>query len=260
MRKISCNLCGETREFDEVHKDRSQDLRVVHCRGCGLIFANPTFTPQEHLKYYDETYWSELPTSAAGSYASFPPERVERWEKRARAHIAYFCQHCQNIKECNANHVLEVGCGYAAHLEEVKRRCPDCSLAAVEPNRRFYNSIRKRMSDVRILGRTLETIGGGRMLFDCIVAVDVIERTIDPTTALRRIYTMLHPQGLCLLITLNAGGRSGVVYDLAHLYYFTEGTLARLFGKCHLAPVRMDVRGEMSAAGDERIYAILKKK
>lgn len=259
MRRIPCNLCGERREFDEVHTDRSQDLRVVHCRGCGLIFVNPTFTPQEHLKYYNETHWSQFPASVAGSYSSFPPEQVERWEKRAKAHLDYFCQHCEKIKKCNAKDVLEVGCGYAAHLEEMKRRCPEVTLAAVEPNRRFYSTIRRRLPGVRILGRTIETIAGGRMLFDCIIAVDVIERTVDPTATLRRIYTMLHPQGLCLLITMNAAGRSGVVYDLAHLCYFTEGTLSRLVGKCHLGIVRVDVRGEMSAAGDERIYAVLKK-
>jgi len=259
MRKISCNLCGEKREFDQVHKDRSLDLCVVRCRGCGLTFVNPTFTPQEHLKYYNEIYWSDIPTSGTGSYSFIPPDRVELWEKRAKAHIDYFSTFCKGIEEGAKLSVLEVGCGYAAHLEEVKHRCPECLLAAVEPNRRMYNVIKKRLPKVQLLGRTLEALGG-RMLFNYIIAVDVIERTVDPTSALRRLHTMLAHDGMCLIITHNGASRAGTVYDLSHLYYFTEATLSRLLRKCHLDVVRMDTRGEISAGGDERIYTIVKKK
>ncbi|HUV39481.1 MAG TPA: class I SAM-dependent methyltransferase [Planctomycetota bacterium] len=258
MQKVSCNLCGEKREFDVVHTDAAQHLNVVRCRGCGLTFANPTFTPTEHLKFYNENYWNDLPVTASGSYGAIPPDRVERWEKRAKAHIDYFSTFCEYLKTGGKVNVLEVGCGYAAHLEEVKRRCPECSLAAVEPNRRMYNVVKKRLPEVQILGRTLETLGG-RMLFHCIIAVDVIERTIDPSTTLRRIHTMLAPGGLCLVITHNSGSRSGVVYDLSHLYYFTEATLSRLLRKCRFNIVRMDTRGEIGGTGDDRIYAIIKQ-
>ena len=260
MHKIPCNVCGEKREFDEIHKDRASGLRVVRCRGCGLIFVNPTFTPHEHLEYYSSIHWSEFPTAGTGSYSFIPPEQVEHWEKRAKAHIDYLATFYAPVKEGRRIHVLEVGCGYAAHLEELKRRCPEASLAAVEPNRRIYAIIRKRMPKTQILGKTIETLGGGRMLFDCIIAVDVLERTVDPTTALRRIHTMLGHDGRCLIVTHNAAGRSGSVYDLSQLYYFTEGTLAPLFRKCRLDLVRQDIRGETGLAGDDRIYNILSKK
>jgi 2-polyprenyl-3-methyl-5-hydroxy-6-metoxy-1,4-benzoquinol methylase len=98
------------------------------------------------------------------------------------------------------------------------------------------------------------------MLFECILAVDVLERTPDPNTCLRRIHTMLHPDGHGLLIVHNAASRSGVMYDLSHLTYFTEGTLSRMLAKCHLRADRMDLRGETSSAGDERICCIIRKK
>jgi len=260
MRLVSCNVCGEKRELDQVYVDAPTNLRVVRCRGCGLVFVNPTFTPNEHLQYYNSVYWNDMPTDASGSYTHIPADRIERWEKRAKAHIDYLCTFCEHVKSGGAIHVLEVGCGYGAHLEEIHRRFPDVKLMAVEPNRRIYKSIKERLPDVQILGKTLETLSGVHMLFDCIIAVDVIERTVDPTSTCRRIHTMLADQGVFFLITHNLAGRQGHVYDLSHLHYFTEGTLHALLTNCHLSVVRVDIRGEFGGSGDDRIYAIVKKK
>jgi cyclopropane fatty-acyl-phospholipid synthase-like methyltransferase len=260
MRAVSCNLCGEKREFDPVFADPSANLRVVRCRGCGLVFVNPTFTPQEHFQYYNSVYWNDMPTDSSGSYTNIPVDRVERWQKRAKAHIDYLCTFCEHVKTSTAMHVLEIGCGYGAHLDEVHRRFPQARLMAVEPNLRMHKSLRQRLPDVQILGKTLETLSGSHMLFDCIIAVDVLERTVDPTSTCRRIYAMLANAGVCLLITHNLAGRQGHVYDLSHLYYFTEGTLHTLLTNCHLSIVRLDIRGEFGGGGDDRIYTIVKKK
>lgn len=260
VRTIVCNVCGEKRDFVEVYTDRPANLRVVRCLGCGLVFVNPTFTPREHLEYYNTLHWNEFATDAYGNYADIPAERIARWQKRARANIDYLATFSEKIKACAPLHVLEAGCGYAAHLEEVRRRCPEARLAAVEPNRRMYDLIRKRLPDVQILGKTLESLSGVRMLFDGIIAVDVIERTVDPTYACRRIHAMLANDGLCLIITHNSAGRQGHVYDLSRLYYFTEGTLHSLLTRCRLDIVRLDIRGAYGLAGDERICAIVKKK
>ncbi|HUW56535.1 MAG TPA: class I SAM-dependent methyltransferase, partial [Planctomycetota bacterium] len=198
MQTVPCNICGEKRDFEEAYVDRPANLRVVRCRGCGLVFVNPTFTSREHMEYYNTLYW-DFPTDARGSYRDIPAERIERWEKRAKAQIDYLATFCQHmLKPDGKPHVMEVGCGYAAHLAEVKRRCPDAKLTAVEPNRRLYDIIRKRLPDVQLLGKTLEPLSGVRMLFDCIIAVDVLQRTVDPSYTCRRIHAMLAPDGICL--------------------------------------------------------------
>lgn len=260
MHKVSCYVCGENRDFDEVYTDRPGNLRVVRCRGCGLLFVNPTFTAREHLEYYNTIYWNEFPTDETGNYADIPAEHIANWERRAKAHVGYFANFCEAVKGAGKFHVLDIGCGYGAHLEEVHRRCSEAQLAAVEPNRRMYKLLRTRLPDLQILGNTLETLSGARMLFECIIAVDVVERTVDPAYTARRIHAMLAHNGLCLIITHNLAGRSGHVYDLSHLTYFSEGTLHTLLSRCHLDIVRLDVRGEYGLAGDDRIYAIVKKK
>jgi len=260
MRNVPCNICGEKHEFDEIYSDRPQNLRVVRCRGCGLVFVNPSLTPREHLEYYNTVYWNEFPVGQGGGYTEIPPDRIARWEKRAKANIDYLATFCEPIKSAAKLQIMEVGCGYAAHLEEVHRRCPNAKLTAVEPNARLYNLIRKRLPEVQILGKTLETLSGVRMLFDCIIAVDLIERTVDPTYTCKRMHTMLARDGVALIVTHNMAGRQGHVYDLSHLYYFTEGTLHALLSRCHLDIVRLDVRGEHGLAGDDRICAIVKKK
>jgi SAM-dependent methyltransferase len=260
VRIIPCNVCGERRDFVEAFVDRPANLRVVRCRGCGLVFVNPTFTLQEHHAYYATRYWNDIPTDGRGNYTVFPPEKVERWKRRALAHLDYLSTFCDHLKGQPKLNVLEVGCGYGAHLEEVRRRCPEAKLAAVEPNTRVYASIRSRMPEVQILGKSLETLSGARMLFDCVITASVLEHATDPSSALKRIHAMLAPNAMCLIVTHNQGGHLSHVYDLDHLYYFTEGTLHTLLTGSHLDVVRLDVRGEYGVAGDDCIYAIVRKK
>jgi len=260
MRAVPCNICGETREFDEVFVQKGDNLRVVRCRGCGLTFVNPTFTPQEHLAWYSTRYWNDIPTDGRGNYATIPPDRVERWHRRAKGQIDYFAMFCEPMKQKPNLHVLEIGCGYGAHLEEIRRRCPESRLYAVEPNTRIYASLRSRLPDVQILGKTLEMLSGVRMLFDCVILSSVLEHAADAATLLKRAVTLLQPTGLCLIVTHNSGGRMSHVYDLNHLYYFTEGTLRQLLSNSHLQVVRVDLRDEFGQPGSDCLYVVARKK
>lgn len=260
MRLIPCNICGERRDFTEVYHSRPESLRVVRCNGCGLVFVNPAFTPQEHLEYYNTTYWEEISTDGQGSYDSMPPEFLDRWQGRAKADVDYLCTHCHKVKPGVPFNVLEVGCGYGAHLEEIHRRHPEAKLAAVEPNKRFYNCIANRLPDVQILGKTLETLSGARMLFDCVIVADTLEHALDPTYTMKRISTILAPDGICLISTPNCDSTAGHVYRLAHLFYFSEATLRTLLTHSFVNIVRVDVRGEFGTTGRPYLYVIAMKK
>ena len=261
MQKVTCNICGERYEFDEVFHDPVANFRAIRCRGDGLIFLNPMLTPREHLNYYNTKFWNDIPVDRSGSYVDFPPERVERWTTRAKGHIDYFSNFCTDLKNGSRMHALDVGCGYAAHLEELFRRCPQATLTAVEPNRRLHNSIHKRMPHVTLIGKTLMAMAGMRTQYDCIIMTQVLDHCVDPTTACRRIYTLLARNGLALITVHNTSGSHGHVYDCDHLYYFTRHTLHRLLEKCHLDAVRIETRHEMGhSRGDDLIYAVIKKK
>ena len=106
----------------------------------------------------------------------------------------------------------------------------------------------------------LETLGGVRMMFDVIIISAVLGTATDPATTLKRAYTLLQPTGLCLLVTHNAAGRTGHVYDFNHLFYFTEGTLHQLCDAAHLGVVRTDLRDEFGQPGSDCIYAVLRKR
>jgi len=260
MRTVSCNVCGEPREFEEVFVQKTENLRVVKCRSCGLVFVNPTFTPVEHLAWYSTRYWNDIPTDGHGNYTAIPADKVDRWTRRAKGQIDYFATFCEAMKQKPNLHMLEVGCGYGAHLEEIRRRCPEAKLYAVEPNTRIYASLRQRIPDLQMLGKTLETLSGVRMMFDCILICSVLEHSFDPTTLLKRVYTLLQPTGLCLLVTHNMAGRMGHVYDLNHLFCFSEGTLKQLLGNCHLQAVRVDLRDEFGHPGSDCLYVLVRKK
>jgi hypothetical protein len=260
MPRITCNLCGETRDFEQVYSSREEARQVVRCRGCGLVFFTPMLTLREFLDYSSTRHLSSIPTDAQGNYADIPAELTERWQKQAKANIDYLATFCEPVKSGGKPHVIQVGCGYGANLEEVHRRCPQATLSAVEPNPRFHKLLRQRLPDVHVFGKTLEALSGIRMLFDCIICAQFLERSFDPTYLCRRLHALLAPTGSCLIVTQNMVGTHGHVYDLSRLYYFTEGTLHALLTKCHLDVVRLDIRGEFGLAGDDLIYAVARKK
>ena len=260
MRTVPCNVCGEARELEEVFVQKAENLRVVRCRSCGLVFVNPTFTPPEHLAWYGTRYWNDIPNDGHGNYVNIPADKIERWTRRGKGQIDYLAMFCEAMKTKPVLHLLEVGCGYGAHLEEVHRRCPAAKLYAIEPNTRLYASLRQRMPELQILGKTLETLSGVRMMFDCIILSSVLEHSSDPSTLLKRVYTLLQPTGLCLIVTHNAAGRMSHVYDLNHLCYFSEGSLQQLLGNCHLQSVRVDLRDEFGQPGSDCLYLVVRKR
>jgi SAM-dependent methyltransferase len=97
-------------------------------------------------------------------------------------------------------------------------------------------------------GEGLDRLGTG---FDVVTALDVLEHTVHPREVLRRMQSLVSPDGCLILSVPNAGclparivlalglapKRDSGLFDAGHLHWFTRASLGKLATECGWRPV-----------------------
>jgi 2-polyprenyl-3-methyl-5-hydroxy-6-metoxy-1,4-benzoquinol methylase len=140
--------------------------------------------------------------------------------------------------------VLDVGCASGVLLELLRGRevvGVDIDPLAVE--RAYQHGLPARWGDLES-GLDLP-VGHYRTVF----AIDVIEHLRSPIAGAEELARLLHPQGLLVLTTANAGSPMRFLprvdapfREPDHIVYFTGWTLRKLLEKAGLRVVRMETR------------------
>jgi 2-polyprenyl-3-methyl-5-hydroxy-6-metoxy-1,4-benzoquinol methylase len=235
---VPCALCGGT-DYRLVHDMGWR--RVLRCRGCGLVRADPLPTLEEKLAvetqgYTDETAFPEVRDFFANCHRDFVEDPVIRG---MRGHLAELERALDG-----PGTLLDVGAGTGIfmHLARERGWRPDgvdiCPLTAEKAAREFDLKIAVGpFEEQRFDGRT----------FDAATMLDVLEHVRDPLASLRSVHGLLRPGGAlyvavpnqgCLLTRVvdayaraggpRAGGLLGRLYVPPHLHYFTPRTLRRI--------------------------------
>lgn len=234
MNYVSCNLCGaeawdvryasthhgvrqpEVSIFQCTSAEYGDHAQIVQCRQCGLVYANPRWTPTEVLDAYasveDELYVAER----AGRELTF------------RRHL----QHLEKFTgPGDGRALLDVG-AYIGVFVEVAQAA-GWEAYGVEPSRWGVQAARAR--GLRVYEGTLATPEVQAGQFDVITMWDVVEHFDDPSAELRRALTLLKPGGLLAVHTMNVQswmarlmGRRWPWLMSMHIYYFSPHTLAQM--------------------------------
>lgn len=143
----------------------------------------------------------------------------------------------------DAARFLEVGCGEGRLGEEIKRCRPHTTVHGIELDERAIGEAAKRLDRVfrADVSQPLPTLDAP---YDCVICADILEHLVDPWEALRRLVSVLGPQGHVVasipnirfykvLRDLVLRGRftyrdSGIL-DSTHLRFFTLREMRGLF-------------------------------
>lgn len=234
MNYVLCNLCGadawDVRYTGTYDSNRQPEVsayrctsahygdhpQIVQCRQCGLIYANPRWTPAQVL----------------GAYASvedslYLAERVGR-ELTFHRHL----QHMQKFSGPGAGRtLLDVG-AYIGVFVEVAQAL-GWQAYGIEPSRWAVQIAQARGLSVYEGTMDSPLLQGRR--FDAITMWDVIEHFDDPAGELRRAFDLLQPGGLIAVHTMDIdswmarlmGARWPWLMAM-HIYYFSPRTLAEM--------------------------------
>jgi SAM-dependent methyltransferase len=193
----ACLLCGGARlqallhARDRRHELPNWDYHVVRCAGCGLLFRHPGIRPERLGDLY-----------SSGNYAAFLAGAYTR--KRIRRYRVTMKPFGRLFRKGRGRRLLDFGCGNGLFLEMAHRRGFDCygvdlAADAIEVARQKpsgQNAYHGTPTDVP------ELAAGG---FDVITMWSVLAHLARPVDDLTMLRSLLAPDGVLLLLTVNAG-------------------------------------------------------
>jgi len=210
-------VCGRNEAEGYLQKG---ELRLVRCRHCSMIYANPAPAEYASGQYYDRT-GMDYYLSPAKLESDYAPVRFER-------ELRLFRKHRQD------GAVLDVGCSSGAFLFQLTQRFPGCyQILGTDVSGPPMDYAEGRGVPV-VRGNFLEQ-DFGQKRFNTVTFWAVVEHLLEPKPFLAKACSVLKPEGLCLVLVPNMkslaarvlGARYRYLYP-QHLNYFTKATLLKL--------------------------------
>ena len=261
MIERACPVCNgrETRPHW-----RKEDVALVRCFACGMVFASPVSAALASGEHY-EGLAAGLYLAADKLAADYAPVRFERELKLFR-------------RFCPRGKVLDVGCSTGGFLFQLEVRWPgDYERLGTDVVGPALDHAKERGVPV-LRGSFLEhDFGDGR--FDAMTLWAVAEHLVEPAKYLAKAAALLRPGGHCFVLVPNVKSLAmrllGARYRYVmaeHVNYFSAATFRRLTARVsdleivalrstHFNPVVLwqDWRSRGRRVSDAERVALLKR-
>ncbi len=213
----SCPVCGEAGSTALFTK---ATLRLVRCRGCGMIYADPIGEELANGEYYDRLanpfYLS--PAKLAGDYS---PVRFERERKLFRRFHP-------------GGRVLDVGCSTGGFLHQLQRQLgTGAKVLGIDVSGPALDHAEG--NGIPVLRQPFLTAEFTGEAFSSVTFWAVMEHLANPREFLSKAASILKPRGLCFILVPNfqslavrlLGSKYRYIFP-QHINYFTPATLRGL--------------------------------
>jgi SAM-dependent methyltransferase len=231
LEQPDCPLCrSEKREFPFELPD---GYRVARCHECGTHYLYPRLSETAmQLVYQDPSYYQ-------GGHSGYADTSYFDQETALRATFGSLLRNLQK-RGMTGGDLFEVGCGYGYLLDEARpyfrrRVGTECSPEAA-------SQARATGADVFVGG--LEQLARDA-LFDCALAIQVIEHIYEPVTFMKQLVAHVKPGGYVVLATPDIGGalrklmgRTWPSFKVPeHVLYFDFHSLQKLMREVGLVKI-----------------------
>lgn len=227
----ACPLCrSEEREFPF---ELPEGYRLARCRRCGVHYLYPRLTEEAmQLVYQDASYFQ-------GGESGYSDTSYFAQESALRATFQCLLRNLQQ-RGIATGDLLEVGCGYGYLLDEARSSFRRRVGTEFSPEA----AARARETGAEVFEGGLEQLPA-QELFDCALAIQVIEHIHDPVRFMSRLVARVRPGGHVVLATPDMGGslrklmgRSWPSFKVPeHVVYFDFRSLERLMGGAGLSSI-----------------------
>lgn len=219
-----CDIC--TSATYNHYFDRDDGQTVVKCKNCGFCYLNPK-PDQQYLDsiYMKRSYFkNDTTTIGYSDYFSYQQENMF-WQIMKKKIL--------KLSKLKISTCLDIGCASGDFLQLMTREgaigygvelSPHAAKLARNKNLVIYN---KKFEDIHFQDH-----------FELITLFDVIEHVESPTLFMKKVYSLLNPDGLVVITTpnlkkFNLDGSQwlGFTSSHEHLYFFTPETIKRLLAQ-----------------------------
>lgn len=237
---VNCPLCNNSSFKFQFYANLG--LRIVKCRNCSLLFANP----QPQRKWLKNFY-------APG---------LKRWIKEKefkKTRLPYWNFYLNLIKKyssslsISAESILDIGCGTGLFLELAKKNL-NLKTYGIELSKRDCNAARKR-ADKIICDDTAnkQIIKNFNTPIDIITAFDVFEHLPNPNQVMKNINKISSNKTLLLIDTGNIGGfgpklgkaKNPFTMDKGHIVFYSRKTIKYLLNKHGFSVIKFHTETEI---------------
>lgn len=239
VRYVACNLCGADEAAEVFAKGRAQWHRIVRCKRCGLMYANPQelvdcdrHQSEDHPRIFDESQ----------SRQYFQKQSAQLPDNLHALRVL-------NNLLPQRGRLLEIGSFCGIFLDRI--RADGWRVTGLEPDGGVAEYSRRQYG-LEIIQGVLPDPELPAGAFDAVVMLHVIEHMPDPAENLRHIHRLLRPSGVLVVETPRFdslmfrlfGRRERSISNCnGHIFFFTVPTLRRLLEKTGFEIVRVDLVG-----------------
>ena len=225
-RMLSCPFCNSERICP--HDVDFTGRTIDRCRDCGMMWLNPQYSD----RYLDQYYKSYIDLSSGDATA----ENTADNQPRDLVHQYYLSL----IEErCEKGTLLSVGSGDGFEISVALQRGWTVEGYDVDP--KVTSALSERLN-VKMLCGDFCAAAYPANHFDCVYLHQVLEHPKNPQDYLRKIHSILKPQGVLFIASPNIGSlssrlktvagklglkkRRGRHYDAwHHVFYYSPGVL-----------------------------------
>lgn len=253
-----CPLCMEREPEVFTEEDRhGLGVCTVICRSCGFVYTNPQGDAEFYADFYRRHYWA-LYFGRGGT----PEMHLNHWRGQASTLIDTW-EKCGIDLE--GKKVFEIGPGLGYTLETVEARW-SCQLAGLEPSVDCVRRLKERFPAGQFVEATIENHSrnegewqaGG---YDFVYSTHVFEHVFHLREAFQLFASLLRSDGVGYLEVPDleyAGWKFPHMFHIAHLWHFSEDSLAFMCGEHGLKVVQV-IRGADSCIKRSGIGFFLEK-
>lgn len=209
-----------------------QQYPLCVCRECRLEFLDPQPDDSELAAIYSDGYFlGEQNAEAAG-----------RRSEMKSANGVLCIDALSRLIQPKDTDLLEIGCGQGELLLEARNR--GFRVSGIEVSAHAAEAANRRLGAQAVRIGALDTVPLPVGRFGAVVAADVIEHVRDPKSFLMRIWELLVPGGVALVITPSLDSwtrrllaRHWIEYKVEHLFYFSAASIRRLLEQCGFSEI-----------------------
>lgn len=208
-----------TRFSARIAEEQQPHYRIVRCKRCGLIRADPITIDQNDVSSLYQlshlTYEHEIPN--------------------ARLTYGHYLGQLETVLPAKDN-LLEIGCGNGFFLEEALDQGFK-NAYGVEPSHEAVGKAAERVRDGIKVGMFSRDLFPEKF-FDVICIFQTLDHFLDPSSILADCFTLLKPGGVVLAINHNIRwlpfrmlGESAPIICVQHPFLYDPSTMRQMFEK-----------------------------